>query len=433
MQPPAQTFPVLSFIGVVVQFGGAVLLVALFLLLRQFVLRRGYFSAWTSAWMAVAIAVLAIATRYVFLPGLAGGALPDRHPAVRTLYFIYQAAKGLGFVFFLRGTALYVAGRAAGPFATTRLSAAATAFALVSTVVSRQGLNEMVVWQAAIAVPVLGYCASAFLWLPRPRRTVGSVATGVSFALIALLWLLYAGAFGLAIRNAGGPIADLADRLISFNAYADLALNVVLGYSMILVLMEDSKREFDAAQAELRVTHDQLRRAALYDSLTDSLNRRAFAEGVGLEMVRATFGTVVLADLDNLKLVNDRLGHMAGDQIIRRCADVLRAMLRPYDKLYRWGGDEFLLIVPSARAADVLARLQLAMDAEPPIEVGLSPEDVRLQLSMGAADYSSAEDLGRAIERADQAMYQEKARRKRDPRSGGSPFVTNPTPLPAVR
>ena len=117
----------------------------------------------------------------------------------------------------------------------------------------------------------------------------------------------------------------------------------LLGYAMVLVLMEDSKREFDDAQAELRVTHDQLRRAALYDSLTDSLNRRAFAEGVGLEMVRATFGTVVIADLDNLKLVNDRHGHMAGDQIIRRCADVLRATLRPYDKLYRWGGDEFLL------------------------------------------------------------------------------------------
>ena len=108
-------------------------------------------------------------------------------------------------------------------------------------------------------------------------------------------------------------------------------------------------------------------------------------------------------------------------------------MLRPYDKLYRWGGDEFLLIVPSARAADVLARLQAAMDAEAAIEVGLPAEDVRLQLSMGAADYSSAEDLGRAIERADQAMYKEKARRKRDPRSGGPPFVSNPTPLPIVR
>src|SRR6185503_16718227 len=97
-------------------------------------------------------------------------------------------------------------------------------------------------------------------------------------------------------------------------------------------------------------------------SLTDALNRRAYAEGVGLDMVRATFGTVVLADLDNLKHVNDEYGHAAGDRLIRLCADVLRATLRGYDKLYRWGGDEFLLILPTAHASDVLARLQKSLE-----------------------------------------------------------------------
>ena len=69
------------------------------------------------------------------------------------------------------------------------------------------------------------------------------------------------------------------------------------------------------------------------------------SEGVGQEMVRAGFGTAVLADLDNLKVVNDRHGHPIGDKLIRRAADVLRSTLRPYDKLYRWGGDEFLLLL----------------------------------------------------------------------------------------
>src|SRR6185503_21280229 len=102
------------------------------------------------------------------------------------------------------------------------------------------------------------------------------------------------------------------------------------------MLMEDSKREVSDAQAELRMSHDRLSRAAMFDSLTDSLNRRAFAEGVGLEMARATFGTVVIADLDNLKMANDRFGHAAGDQLIRRCSDVLRDALGRNDKLYRW-------------------------------------------------------------------------------------------------
>ena len=129
-------------------------------------------------------------------------------------------------------------------------------------------------------------------------------------------------------------------------------------------------------------------------------------------MVRATFGTVVIADLDNLKRVNDQHGHAVGDQLIRRCADVLRGALRPYDKLYRWGGDEFLLVLP------VGARVQRAWTPSPshrrrrsrPARLGRRRS--RLQVSLGAADYASSEQLSTAIERADRAMYVEKERRK---------------------
>src|SRR5919206_262862 len=82
--------------------------------------------------------------------------------------------------------------------------------------------------------------------------------------------------------------------VVNFNTYADLLLNIALGVGMVVLLMEDAKREVDDAQAELRVAHDQLQRAALYDTLTDSLNRRAYEQGVGLEMARGTFGTVVI-------------------------------------------------------------------------------------------------------------------------------------------
>jgi len=216
--------------------------------------------------------------------------------------------------------------------------------------------------------------------------------------------------------------------------YVDVAIDIALGYSMVVVLMEDAKREIDDAQTQLRVTHDQLRRAALYDTMTDSLNRQAFAEGVGLEMVRATFGTVVLADLDNLKTVNDRFGHAAGDRMLRRCADVIRATLRPYDKLYRWGGDEFLLIVPSARSSDVMKRLHEALAAAEPItlESDMPLADLRLQVSLGASDYSSSEELHFAIERADRAMYQDKTRRKTDPR-GYARVLDTPVSLPIVQ
>ena len=418
MPPPEQTFPVLSFLGVVAQLGGALMLIGLFLMLRRFVLRRAYFTAWASAWVALAVAILSLVVRYVFAPIVIGSSLHENHPVVRALYLLYQLSKGLGFIFFVRGTLMYVAGTTAGFVGTQRLWGAAVVFALVSTIASRHGLNEMVVWQSAMAVPAFGYCASALLWLPRSRRTAGSVAAGACFALLALLWLIYAGSFAIAIHAPSGAPSWLARAIVGYNSYLDLTLNILLGYSMILVLMEDSKREVDDAQAERRVTHDQLRRAALYDSMTESLNRRAYSEGVGLDLVRATFGTVVLADLDNLKLVNDRFGHSTGDQLLRRCAEVFRATLRPYDKLYRWGGDEFLLVVPSAQASNVLRRLQQAIAVAPPVEAEDPAEFIPLQVSLGAADYSSSEELETAIEEADRAMYREKHRRKGEARTG---------------
>jgi diguanylate cyclase (GGDEF)-like protein len=425
MQPPAQTFPVLSFLGVVVQLGGALMLLSLFVMLRRFVLRRAYFSAWALAWGAFAVAILALVVRYILAPGLVGTSLDESVPSVRALYFVYQMSKGIGFVYFARGTLMYVAGSAQGVLITRRLWIFAALFAALSTLVSRAGLNEMVIWQSAIAVPALGYCASALLWLPRPRRTAGSIATGTSFALLAALWLIYAGAFAGAI-GPHAPVSAPVDTIVGLNSYFDLALDMLLGYSMILMFMEDAKREMHDAQAELRVTHDQLRRDALYDSLTDSLNRRAFAEGVGLEMIRATFGTVVIADVDKLKLMNDRFGHSAGDRLLRRCADALRGTLRPYDKLYRWGGDEFLLVVPSARGSDVLARLQSSIDACEPLAVGEPLGEMRLSVSLGAADYASSEELTAAIESADRAMYAEKNRRKTDARDGSDAVVYSP-------
>jgi len=428
MPPHSQSFPVLSFLGVVVQLAGAVMLIALFALLRRFVLRRAYFRAWAGAWGALAIAIFALTIRYILVPELTGNAIGDDHPVTRVLYLVYQTSKAIGFVYFVRGALMYVAGTAAGLIATRRLWIAAVLFALISSAASRHGLNDLVVWQSAVAVPSFTFCAWLVLRLPRPRRTTGSVATGAAFATLAVLWLTYAGAFTIAVRNLPEPSGGFVGLLVSFNSYFDLTLNVLLGYAMVLVLMEDAKREVDDAQAELRLTHDRLRRAALTDALTDSLNRRAFAEGVGLEMVRATFGTVVMADIDNLKRANDRYGHGIGDQLIRRCADVLRSDLRPYDKLYRWGGDEFLLVLPSAHASDVMGRLRSVVDAAETISGGKAGPTLRLQVSLGAADFASSEELAAAIDRADQAMYREKGRRKSEARlsviDGGTPSAS---------
>src|SRR5262249_5145430 len=125
-------------------------------------------------------------------------------------------------------------------------------------------------------------------------------------------------------------------------------------------------------------------------------------------------------------------GHVAGDQLIRRCAEVLRSGLRQYDKLYRWGGDEFLIVLPSARATDVLERLHLAIAGADPVRSLASGQTITLHVSLGASDYSSSAELTAAIERADNAMYQEKNRHKSDPVYGLLDAESRRAPTPVA-
>lgn len=403
-----QTSAVVSLIGIVVELGGALLLVGFFVLLRRFVLRRPYFTTWTWAWVAIASALAALTIRYDFVPGLPSSGAVDAAPMGRALYFVYQTGKLLAYFSFIAGTRMYITGARRHK----RLAlewAAAPAYAGLTIALSPRGLGQMVIWQAPIAVVALFYCAACLLLLPPSRRTLGTTATGMGFGLLGLLWVCYALSFPFAPRAGAPPL--FASIVVHYNAYLDLLLNILLGYGMVLMLMEDATREVEDARAELGVAHDRMRRAALYDSLTGALNRRAFTEGVGLEMARGTFGTVVMADIDDMKAINDSHGHVTGDRVLCHVVETLRATLRPYDKLYRWGGDEFLLLVPSARAADVQERVAEVVAGIVPLEV--NGTHVRVVASVGAADYASAEELIAAIERADQAMYHQKNGRKR--------------------
>jgi diguanylate cyclase (GGDEF)-like protein len=422
--PDGDLTAVISFIGVVVQLGGELLLVLLFILLRRYVLRRGYFAAWTGAWVCGAIAIMALCLRYFIMPRLAEAPIDESSLAVQLLYLLYQSGKLASFALFVAGTAMYVTGsRLLG---SRRAVITATMLYAVASVIGADGnLNQLVVWQAPLAVVSLGACAALMFSLPPSRRTLGSVAGGSAFAMLATLWLVYGITFGVVSSGSEPPM--WASAVVSFNTYLDLLLNIALGFALVVLLMEDAKREVDDAQNELKVAHDQLRRAALYDPLTDSMNRRAFEQGVGLEMARGTFGTVVIADLDNLKAVNDSFGHAAGDRLLRQCADLLRSTLRPYDKLYRWGGDEFLMVIPSARGADVEARLGDVLARAEAIDVANGTRSVTLQVSLGTADYTSAESLEGSIHIADAAMYRQKQERKSPEKGVAAVRITGPT------
>ena len=398
--------PYLAFLGTLVQFGSSVLLSALFLLLRPYARRRRYFVTWSYAWIALACALCAVMIRYNILPVLPHASPRDYDTHVRLLYMLYQLAK-IGFYgLLLAGTLRYV--KSAPRFPSVALFTAAALIYTGFSIWQSATLAGVVRWQAPIAIAATCYAAYLMLALPRSRRWLGSKLTGGSFAFGAGVWVLYFMAFSLGPDRHTNPFIGI----INYNTYLDLAWHLALGFSMVVLLLEDVKHEVDAAHAELAVAHDNLRRASFYDSVTGSLNRQAFAEGLGLEAARAAFGGVVMLDMDNLKDINDQYGHAAGDRMLRYLVEVLRADLRASDKLYRWGGDEFLLIFPGADAAQIGRRMRLILADSLPLVLATGSE-LALRVSVGAAAYTSAEDLAVAIDGADRAMYEDKAARKR--------------------
>jgi diguanylate cyclase (GGDEF)-like protein len=157
--------------------------------------------------------------------------------------------------------------------------------------------------------------------------------------------------------------------------------------------------------------HGMVERQALVDGLTGLANRRAAADALHAEAARAerleTPLSVVLADLDGFKEVNDAHGHAVGDEVLRVFADVLRETLRESDLAGRWGGEEFLLLLPGADeegAAQLADRVRVVLAARSiPSVPGL-----RVTASFGVAEYAGETNTEQLVEAADSALYKAK-------------------------
>jgi diguanylate cyclase (GGDEF)-like protein len=405
---PEDIGSLISSIGLLTQTGGALLLVGLFVaLLRAHPRRQPYFREWTRAWIWLLAALLGVVAQYA-LPGLSG----DDTLGVRAANLLYQTGKLLFVVHLLCGTLNYVMGVRPREFL-RRAVPIAVGYGVLTAFLPGVLLNGVMLLQAPLIAGPFVLCAWLLLRLPASRATLGSRATGAVFAMIAALWVGYAMAFAMsgipALQEPAGPL----DFLLQYNSYLDLLLQILLGYGMVVVLMEDVKREADDARAQLSVAHDRLQRVSLYDALTGALNRRAYEDGVGLEAVGARFGTAMMMDMDNLKRVNDSYGHAAGDELVRRLVETVRGCIRPLDRIYRWGGDEFLVLFPAALPGDVVPRVRAALQQANESMTGGDGPRLELQVSIGAADFAGTEGIAGAILRADKAMYEEKAKNRR--------------------
>jgi two-component system, cell cycle response regulator len=166
-------------------------------------------------------------------------------------------------------------------------------------------------------------------------------------------------------------------------------------------------------QHRLIAATDELRFRASHDMLTGIPNRATILEAVSRERARqirdgGPFG-IILADLDHFKAINDTYGHLAGDTVLREAALRMRSCVRAYDSVGRYGGEEFLIVVPAgdtASTAAVAERIRRAV-SEKPVSSEAGP--IRITASFGVA-VSLGRDTKDVLRSADQALYKAKAR-----------------------
>jgi diguanylate cyclase (GGDEF)-like protein len=166
----------------------------------------------------------------------------------------------------------------------------------------------------------------------------------------------------------------------------------------------------DRYQKQLKEANLALAQASFTDLLTGLPNRRAMVERVNGELGRSDRNhaspALLMVDVDHFKQVNDSYGHETGDQVLQSLANTLRSTVRAYDTCARWGGEEFLVLLPETAMADAVGvgeKLRRAAQQRPEGEPlpGIT-------LSIGVAVHRQGETPAAVLRRADDAKYEAK-------------------------
>jgi diguanylate cyclase (GGDEF)-like protein len=217
----------------------------------------------------------------------------------------------------------------------------------------------------------------------------------------------FVGATYLVLRVATLDVApaSIAPRVMQFVEYGNIAIPLV-ALGVISIYFRFSSMEVERSMEDLAMT----------DSLTKLPNRRRMRELLENERVRSArsghaFG-VVLGDIDGFKQINDTRGHDAGDYVLVEVATVLRRVLRAQDMVARWGGEEFLFLLPETdlHGAGVVAeKIRVAVEQT---ELTFAGRKIRIAMTFGVAACTKSITVQDCIQRADRALYGGKERGK---------------------
>jgi diguanylate cyclase (GGDEF)-like protein len=384
-----------NLMALLVQAAGALLLAGLSVVLYRTARSRAL-GFWAGAWVSLFVAVASL------WAGLSFGAMPD---AAASIYLFGEYVFG----FLLLAGCWTYAGLAGPSKREIWLVIPGVFVADLLPRIGGQGLTVFFVFHTLI----FGSFFLAALRVTRsvsitPRRAPGLRVIQVALGLLALDNFQYAPAFAFSLWR-GEP----ATTYWQFSPLYDLFFEVMLMFGTVMVVTGDIQHDLEAANRNLAQARDRFAAMAQIDHLTSALNRHVFHTLVQSRLGSdrtSVRGCIAMIDIDDLKVVNDRYGHPAGDAAIRAVASAIRSCIRADDLLFRWGGDEFLVVLfgvaePEARDrfAELRGRLEHTMLAGMAWPVDLSA-------AVGVAPFAEATTFDDVIALADAMMYGAKKR-----------------------
>ena len=402
-----------SKIGLIIQLNGVFLITILSLLLRRS-LKLTALKYWTVAWLCLSFALISL-----------------------RLAFSYEQLETLLFTYYFLGQYLFgfmvVAGCRSidGDYELRpRTELYFAPFLVLSIALPQWGrdFNDVFGFHTLV---LAGFFAAAFVYMGRSKmRGFGWSVMYVALACLAVNSVFYTLAFSLRY------FSNIWSELLSYNSIVDLVLQTSLGFGMVIVLLEKVLSDSRSANERLQIAHRRLEKLVHTDPLTAAFNRHAFYGFVrkkGDEDENIA-GCVGFFDIDDLKAINDLHGHAVGDVAIRTVVRAIRELIRAEDLIYRWGGDEFFVIMigmDAEMAQERMTRLEtLLSDISIPEIAG----KISIGVSSGFTDFADPNSLEAAISEADSEMYRRKQDRKRQLRSemGLAGAVYTPTPETAL-
>lgn len=172
---------------------------------------------------------------------------------------------------------------------------------------------------------------------------------------------------------------------------------------------KELNEKLNLAYEELTEKNDELTKLSNTDKLTELKNRRKLDELFDIELKRTkryeTVFSIILLDIDHFKAVNDNHGHLAGDEVLKDIAKIIKVNIRNTDTGGRWGGEEFLVLCPSV---DLSGVANLAEKLRTAVEQHTFFNGIKITASFGIAVVQENDDIDKIIARADNAVYEAK-------------------------